>query len=257
MAHWIRFADDGETGFGRLDDGVITVHRGDMFGKTEPTSRILPLTAVRLLPPATPSKTIALWNNFHALAAKLGVPVPQEPLYLLKAGSSLLAPGEPIRRPASYAGRVGYEGELGIVIGKRCQAVSEDEAGPCIFGYTCVNDVTASDLITKDPTFAQWARAKSFDGFTPFGPAIATGLDPDSLVVRTVLDGQERQNYRISDMVFPPHRLVSLLSHDMTLLPGDLICCGTSLGIGSLKGPRNTIEIVIAGIGTLSNEFEG
>lgn len=257
MPHWIRFAHDGEVGFGRLEGDVVTIHRGEMFGIAEPTPRSLPLAMVRLLTPSAPSKTIALWNNFHALGAKLGVPLPEEPLYLLKASSSLLAPGGTIRRPTSYAGRVSYEGELGIVIGKACKDASEDDAERCIFGYTCVNDVTAADLIDKNPTFTQWARAKSFDGFGPFGPVIAAGLDPDGLVVRTILNGQERQNYPIGDMVFAPRRLVSRLSHDMTLLPGDLICCGTSLGVGTIKGPRSTIEIVIEGIGTLRNVFEG
>jgi 2-keto-4-pentenoate hydratase/2-oxohepta-3-ene-1,7-dioic acid hydratase in catechol pathway len=257
MPHWVRFEHDCGVGFGTLHGQVVIPHRGDMFESPEPMSRALPLAAVRLLAPAVPTKTIALWNNFHALAAKLGVPIPEEPLYLLKANSSLLAPGETIRRPVSYAGRVTYEGELGIVIGKICKDASEDEAARCIFGYTCVNDVTAADLITKDPTFPQWARAKSFDGFGPFGPAIATRLDPESLVVRTILDGQERQNYPIGDMVFAPSRLVSRLSRDMTLLPGDLICCGTSLGVGTIKGPRSTVEIVIAGIGTLTNSFDG
>jgi 2-keto-4-pentenoate hydratase/2-oxohepta-3-ene-1,7-dioic acid hydratase in catechol pathway len=257
MPHWVRFEHHDEIGFGTLDEHVVTAYRGNMFENPEPTSRTLPLSELRLLSPTAPSKTIALWNNFHALAAKLGVPLPEEPLYLLKAGSSLLGPGETIRRPASYAGRVTYEGELGIVIGKACKDASEDDAERCIFGYTCVNDVTAADLIAKDPTFAQWARAKSFDGFGPFGPTIATDLDPNRLVVRTILNGQERQNYPIGDMVFAPPSLVSRLSRDMTLLPGDLICCGTSLGVGAIKGPRSTIEIVIEGIGTLTNLFEG
>ena len=125
----------------------------------------------------------------------------------------------------------------------------------CIFGYTCVNDVTAADIIQKDPTFPQWARAKSFDGFGPFGPVIATNVRPEQLWVRTILNGEERQRYPISDMVFPAATLVSRISHDMTLLPGDVICCGTSLGVGTIKGQRSTIEIEIAGIGTLRNEF--
>ena len=129
-----------------------------------------------------------------------------------------------------------YEGELGIVIGKRCNNIGEDEAGDYIFGYTCVDDVTAADIITKDPTFAQWARAKSFDTFGVFGPVIATGLDPIPALDRTVLDGKERQNYPVSDMIFPPHRLVSYLSRDMTLLPGDVIACGTSVGVSAMRG---------------------
>jgi 2-keto-4-pentenoate hydratase/2-oxohepta-3-ene-1,7-dioic acid hydratase in catechol pathway len=199
---------------------------------------------------------IALWNNFHALAEKLNMPEPEDPLYLLKGGNSFLATGEFIHRPSSYAGKVTYEGELGIVIGKECKDVAESEIAPYIFGYTCVNDVTAVELIAKDKTFAQWVRAKSFDTFGAFGPVVTTGLDPMTLTVRTVLNGQERQNYPVNDMIFPPLRLVSLISYDMTLYPGDVIACGTSIGVGSMKEPSNTIEVSIEGIGNLSNVFE-
>ena len=149
-----------------------------------------------------------------------------------------------------------YEGELGIVIGRHCCAVSEAESQNHIFGYTCVNDVTAADLINKTPSFPQWTRAKSFDGFGAFGPTIATGLEPTALRVRTILNGEERQNYSLSDMIFPPLRLVSLISQDMTLVPGDVIACGTSVGVGTMREPRNTVEVSIEGIGTLSNVFE-
>jgi len=255
MAHWVRFSRAGVTGFGTLDGDIITVHTGDMFNGARPTGESVPLSGVALLAPTEPTKVIALWNNFHALAAKLNSPVPADPLYLLKAGSSLTSPGATVRRPSSYDGKVVYEGELGIVIGKKATNVSEEEADAYIFGYTCVNDITAADIINKDATFAQWVRAKSFDGFGPFGPAVVTDVDPAGLSVRTVLNGQERQNYPISDMVFSARQLVSRISHDMTLNPGDVICCGTSIGVGTMKEPSNAVEIVIEGIGTLSNTF--
>ncbi|CEJ11183.1 Homoprotocatechuate catabolism bifunctional isomerase/decarboxylase [bacterium YEK0313] len=254
-ARWLRFTRGGRDGFGTLADRTITVHAGCMFSGSAPTGDTLDLAEVTLLAPVTPSKIIALWNNFHALAAKLAVPVPPEPLYLMKAPSSITAHGATVSRPASYGGRVVYEGELGIVIGRACSAVSTAEAGACIFGYTCVNDFTALDLINADPTFSQWVRAKSFDGFGPFGPVVATGLAPEGLTVRTLLDGEERQNYPVADMIFKPHELVSRISHDMTLLPGDLICCGTSLGVGTIKPRASTIEVSIDGIGTLTNGF--
>ncbi len=253
---WTRFKHGGQTGFGTLEADTITLYKGDLFGDAQATSRTLALSEVKVLQPTNPGKMVALWNNFHALAEKLNVPEPEEPLYLLKGGNSFLATGETIRRPSSYDGKVTYEGELGIVIGKECKEVAEADIGPYIFGYTCVNDVTAVELINKDSTFAQWVRSKSFDTFGVFGPVIATGLDPMGLSVRTVLNGQERQNYRVSDMIFPPLRLTSLISHDMTLYPGDVIACGTSLGVGSMKEPSNTIEISIEGIGALSNVFE-
>jgi ketopantoate reductase/2-keto-4-pentenoate hydratase/2-oxohepta-3-ene-1,7-dioic acid hydratase in catechol pathway len=255
VAHWIRFERGERTGFGTLEGDTIAVHDGDMFGDPQPTGETVPLAAVTVLTPCAPSKMICLWNNFHELAARLGVPEPAEPLYFLKSPSAFLAHGATIRRPKSYAGNVVYEGELGIVIGRRCSNIGEDEAAGHILGYTCINDVTAADIIPKDPTFAQWARAKSFDGFGVFGPVIATGLDPMSLRIRTVVDGKERQNYPVSDMVFPPHRLVSLLSRDMTLLPGDVIACGTSVGVGAMRAAENAIEITIEGVGTLANSF--
>jgi 2-keto-4-pentenoate hydratase/2-oxohepta-3-ene-1,7-dioic acid hydratase in catechol pathway len=174
----------------------------------------------------------------------------------LKAGNSFLGPNQKIRRPKAYAGKVVYEGELGIVIGKAAANVSEADAAKHIFGYTCINDVTAAEIIQKDKTFPQWVRAKSFDTFGVFGPVIATGLRPETLTVKTVLNGEERQNYPISDMVFQPARLVSMISNDMTLNPGDVICCGTSLGVGTMKDPKNEVSVTIDGIGTLSNVFE-
>ncbi len=253
MTLWVRFEAGGKTGFGALQGGSITVHEGDMFTAPSATGEALALGAVRLLMPSTPSKMICLWNNFHALAAKLGVAEPAEPLYLLKAPSAFMGPEGAIRRPKGYDGKIVYEGELGIVIGRTLTNASEDEAQAGIFGFTCINDVTCADIIQKDPTFPQWARAKSFDTFGIFGPAIATGLDPATLTVRTILNGAERQNYAIADMIFPAATLVSKLSADMTLAPGDVIACGTSVGVGAMKDPMNTVEIVIDGIGTLRN----
>ncbi|MCR4300649.1 MAG: fumarylacetoacetate hydrolase family protein, partial [Sulfuricaulis sp.] len=233
--HWIRFERAGQTGFGTLHDGVIRIHEGNMFADCRATDATVPLTDVTLLTPCVPTKMIALWNNFHALAARLGLTAPSEPLYLLKAPNSFLAGGQSIRVPAAYTGKVVYEGELGIVIGKRASNVSEADAAKFIFGYTCTNDVTAAEIIQKDPTFAQWVRAKGFDTFGVFGPVIATDVDPLELSVKTLVDGKERQNYPVSDMIFKPAQLVSLISRDMTLYPGDVISCGTSVGVGSMK----------------------
>jgi 2-keto-4-pentenoate hydratase/2-oxohepta-3-ene-1,7-dioic acid hydratase in catechol pathway len=252
---WIRFRHEGTTQFGTLEAGTITVFRGDMFGSSTPTGKTIELATVTLLTPCEPSKMICLWNNFHALAAKLDLTEPEEPLYFLKAPNAFLPDGETIRRPKSYDGPVVYEGELGVVIARTCAEISEADAADYIFGYTCVNDVTAAKIIQKDPTFPQWARAKSYDTFGVFGPVIQTNMDPMTVSVRTVLNDAERQNYPMTDMIFPPERLVSLLSHDMTLKAGDIIACGTSIGVGSMKEPSNKIEVTIEGIGTLSNRF--
>jgi 2-keto-4-pentenoate hydratase/2-oxohepta-3-ene-1,7-dioic acid hydratase in catechol pathway len=255
MTQWIRFEQNGQIGFGTLEAGQIAVHEGDMFTGAKPTGQILDLASVKVLIPCVPGKMICLWNNFAANAAKQGLSRPEEPLWFLKSDNAFLAYGEPIRRPPSYSGKIVYEGELGIVIGKRCSNVSEAEAEDCIFGYTCVNDITAIVLINKDASFAQWTRSKSFDTFGAFGPVIATGLDPMTLSVRTVLNGQERQNYPVSDMFFPPAKLVSLLSRDVTMMPGNVIACGTSVGVGTMSKAENIVEITIEGIGTLSNRL--
>lgn len=255
MAKWVRFENGGRVGFGTLDDGIITVYAGDMFDSPQPAGETVELAAVTLLTPCDARQMVCLWNNFAANAAKQNLAQPAEPLWFLKSPSAYLPHRGAIKRPPSYSGRIVYEGELGIVIGKSCANVSEAEAPGYIFGYTCVNDVTAIDLLNKDPSFAQWTRAKSFDTFGAFGPAIAAGLDPMTLHIRTILNGAERQNYPVSDMFFPPARLVSLLSQDVTLMPGDVIACGTSVGVGVMKEAENIVEIAIEGIGALSNTF--
>jgi 2-keto-4-pentenoate hydratase/2-oxohepta-3-ene-1,7-dioic acid hydratase in catechol pathway len=252
---WVRFAHAGQTGFGTIDQNdQIQVHTGDMFAGAQPSGQVLALADVKVLMPTEPTKVIAMWNNFHALAAKLNLQDPPEPLYLLKPANSFLDPGETIRAPRS-GGKVAFEGELAIVIGKTASGVSEADALSHVFGYTCVNDVTQVEILNRDPSFAQWCRSKGFDTFCPFGPYVATGLDPASLTVKTVLNGDVRQDYPISDMRFSVQRLVSLISQDLTLNPGDLILCGTSVGVGSMK-PGSLVEIEIPGIGKLSNRFE-
>lgn len=255
MAKWLRFAHNGASKFGTLANDLINVHVGSMFDNPSPNGEKLLMSDVIISTPTVPTTFIALWNNYHALAAKLNSAIPAEPLYLIKAASSILAHNEVIQAPKHYNGKVVFEGELGIVIGREIHDVSEDQARDAIFGSTCINDVTAAEIITRDATFAQWTRAKSFPTFGAFGPVIATDIDPATLRVRTLLDGVERQNYPCADMIFPPHKIVSLISRDVRLLPGDVIACGTSVGVGSMK-PGVTVEIVIDGIGTLRNVFQ-
>ena len=256
MTQWVRFERDGRIGFGTLDGDTIAVHGGDMFAGAKPTGETLKRSAVKLLAPCEPSKMVCLWNNFHQLAAKNNFAVPPDPLYFLKANNAFCGPDTPIERPKSYSGRIVYEGELGVVIGKKCSMVSEADAPGYIFGYTCVDDVTAVDLLKKDPSFDQWVRAKSFDTFGPFGPVITTGVDPMKLNVRTILNNKEVQNYPVADMFFPPAKLVAMVSRDMTLMPGDIISCGTSLGAGVMPLPTNVIDVVIDGVGSLRNPFD-
>src|SRR4029077_419317 len=155
MKKWIRFRHAGATGFGVLTPGGISAHDGEMFGRNAPNGKTLALSEGELLAPRAPSQNVALWNNFHALAAKLNQPEPPEPLYLLKATTSITTPGAVIRRPSHEDGKTTYEGELCIVIGKTCARVSPAEADGFIFGYTCVNDITANDILTSDPSLPQ------------------------------------------------------------------------------------------------------
>ena len=256
MAVWVRFEREGGAGFGTLENGMVAVHRGDMFGGADATGETVALEAVRLAAPVQPPKMLALWNNFRALGQKLGLSAPPEPLWFIKANSSYAGPDAVVRRPPGYDGKVVFEGELGIVISKTLRNAGPEEAEAGVFGYTCINDITASDILNKDQSFAQWTRAKSYDGFSPLGPAILTGVRPETLSVRTVLNGSERQNYPISDMVFTVPELVSRLSRDVTLVAGDVICCGTSVGVGAMREARNTVEVTIEGVGTLRTVYE-
>jgi 2-keto-4-pentenoate hydratase/2-oxohepta-3-ene-1,7-dioic acid hydratase in catechol pathway len=246
--NWARI----QTQDGRVLTGVID---GDMFhpraslGAETPDGGPEPMADATLLAPCLPGKFIGLWNNFHAAAAKNGWATPTHPLYFLKPLTSLAGHGATVTIPADV-GRVLFEGELGIVIGQTCHNVDPEAATKAILGYTCVNDLTAIDILNADPTFAQWTRAKGFDGFGVIGPVIATGLDWRDLTIRTLVNGRERQSYPASDMILPPAEIISRLSTDMTLHPGDIIACGTSLGSRPVKD-GDAVAVVIDGIGTV------
>lgn len=257
VTRWIGFRHDGQPGFGRLDGETIVVFEGDLFGALAPTGRTLPLAEVQLDLPCRPSKMIALWNNFGGLMEKQGLARPEAPLFLMKPANTFRPSGATVTVPEA-SGRALYEGELGIVIGrvdgKPGRDLSEEEAAAHVFGFTCINDVTSAAILKADASFTQWTRAKGLDGFGPFGPVIATGLDPATLTVRTLVNGRERQNFPIADMLIPVNRIVALLSQGMTLEPGDVIACGTSVGSGPIPNGA-VVEVAIEGIGTLSNRF--
>ena len=251
---WLRFLHHGAPTFGVLAGDQVAVHRGDPFAGAEATGEQLPLAGLVWLPPCQPGKIIGLWNNFRAAAEKNGWATPAEPLYFLKSPGSALGHDGRIPVPDAYDGRVVYEGELAVVIGRRARAVSVADAPGHVLGYSCANDVTALELLHRDASFPQWTRAKSFDGFGAFGPVIETDFDPSGATLRTLVGGRERQNYALSDMFFGPAELVSRISQDMTLEPGDVILCGTSLGVLPMKA-GTTVEVVIEGVGTLANTY--
>jgi 2-keto-4-pentenoate hydratase/2-oxohepta-3-ene-1,7-dioic acid hydratase in catechol pathway len=254
MAQWIAFFHGGKPGFGQVVGDRVRIYEGEMFFAPREAGTEVALADISLDLPCRPGKFFALWNNYHAQAAKQNLAIPAEPLYFVKTPNSFSAHEHAVPQPVGYDGRVVYEGELGVVIGRRCKNANEEQAGQAIFGYTCINDITALDLIARDASFAQWTRAKCFDGFGVIGPVIATGLDWKSLNVRTLLNGRERQNYPCSDMIFSPEKIVSAISQDMTLEPGDVIACGTSLGVLPMK-PGAVVEVQIDGIGTLRNRY--
>ena len=206
-----------------------------------------------MLPLTTrPTKIVGVGLNYRAHAAEMGKPLPDEPLLFLKPPSALIGPDEPIVRPPGYA-RVDYEGELGVVIGRRARRVAREQALDHVAGYTCVNDVTVRDLQKKD---VQYTRAKGFDGFCPVGPRVVAGLDPGRLRIETRVNGQTRQSSSTSDLIFSVPELVAFISGVMTLEEGDIISTGTPPGVGNLE-PGDLIEIEIEGIGILRNPVIG
>jgi 2-keto-4-pentenoate hydratase/2-oxohepta-3-ene-1,7-dioic acid hydratase in catechol pathway len=211
--------------------------------------RALPISAVRLLAPVEPSKIVCIGRNYAAHAAELGNEVPKEPLIFLKPPSAIVGPDEPIITPV-YSQRVEHEGELAIVIARRCAHLSDsDDPLSYVLGYTCLNDVTARDLQKAD---VQFTRAKGFDTFCPVGPHIETQLDSSNVLVETRVNGSLRQSGSTSLMVYPPAFIVRWLSRMMTLNPGDLIATGTPSGVGPLV-PNDTVEVSVTGVGVLRN----
>ena len=218
-----------------------------------------PLPELKLLAPVLPSKIVCVGRNYRDHAAELGNEVPKEPLLFLKPLSSLLGSGGVIVMP-SISGRVDYEGELGIVIGRRCRNLGPDEdVRPYIRGYVCVNDVTARDLQKSD---GQWTRGKGFDTFCPTGPIVSDEIDPcgfedaaaQPVTVITRLNGAVKQQGSTRDLIFPIPELLRYITAFLTLEPGDLIPTGTPAGVGAVN-PGDRIQIEIDGLGVLENEF--
>ena len=208
-----------------------------------------PLSSVRLLAPVEPGKIVCVGRNYAAHAAELGNEVPKEPLIFLKPSTSVVGPFEAIVL-TKYSQRVEHEGELGLVIGRRCSHLNDQEnALSFVFGYTCVNDVTARDLQKSD---VQFTRAKGFDTFCPVGPHIESEIRPEDLLVETLLNREVRQSGRTSLMVYPPAFIVRWISRMMTLEPGDLIATGTPAGVGPLTA-GDVVDVRIEGIGVLRN----
>lgn len=208
-----------------------------------PTGEAVAARDSTLLAPVSPRKILGIGKNYRAHAEEMGGEPPKEPLVFAKLPSSIIGPGEAVVLPPESA-RVDYEGELGIVIGRRARRVSRGEALSAVFGVTALCDVTARDFQLSD---GQWTRAKSFDTFCPVGPEVVTGLDPDALSLELTVDGEVRQRGHTRDMVFDVPALVAYASSFCTLEPGDLIATGTPEGIGPLSS-GNQVAVTIQGI---------
>ena len=233
---------------GVLDGSDVRMLKGDVFGDFEPGDGVASVDDVKLLAPIAPSKIVALGLNYRDHAEEVGLRIPKEPLIFLKPSTAVIGPEEPIRYPR-MAAQVDYEGELGIVIGRKARDIGLHDTRAHILGYVCFNDVTARDLQKTD---RQWTRAKGFDTFAPLGPWIETDLDPCDLTVETFLNGERRQYSHTKNLIFDCFEVVSFVSQVMTLLPGDVIATGTPAGIGAMSvGDR--VDVVIEGIGTLTN----
>ena len=258
MEKWARFAISGDIKFGKISNNGedIIIYEGDLFNNPLKTNDSVSIDSVSLLSPCSPSKMIALWNNYKALADEKSLSYPKTPLYIFKSPTSFAGPNDHIDHPKNYDGDVFFEGELGIVIGKTIKDLDNiNDSRNAIFGFTCINDVTAFGLLKNDPNFDQWTRCKGFDNFGVFGPYIATGIDEKKLFVKTIIDdNEEKQNYPVSDMMFSAEEIVMYLSQNMTLYAGDVICVGTSQGLGPMKKGCK-VSVYIDPIGVLDNTY--
>lgn len=248
MAAIGRFQKGDDIFYAKVVDGEIFRALGDVFGSPSFERKPIKLKGVRTLTPVTPSKVIAVGLNYADHARETGKPLPREPLFWLKATTSLIPDGGKIDIPFANH-RTDYEAELAIVIGRRVRNVTPAAASRYIFGYTAAEDITDRTIQNSE---TQWARAKSFDTFTPLGPYVETKLDPQAVNIQLFQNGQLRQNSNTSELIFDCYRLVSFISTNMTLLPGDVILTGTPSGIGPItSGDR--LEVRIQGLAPLVN----
>ncbi len=243
-----RFEYKGAVHYGIIEGDVIVELTGLTSGTAKGGENTFSMSTVRLLSPTAPLKVVAVGLNYLDHAKEVGMEVPDEPILFIKPSTSVIGPDDEIIMPKASR-RVDYEGELAVIMGKRAKDVAPQDAKGYIFGYTCLNDVTARDLQIKD---VQFTRSKSFDTFCPIGPWVETELDPSSVDIETRLNGKTVQSSSTSMMKWGAYALVSFISGVMTLFPGDVIATGTPPGIGPMA-PGDQVEVIISGIGTLRN----
>lgn len=250
MGKFVRFLNtEGKPAYGFVnsENNFIEIE-GDITTQYKLTDRVVESGAVRILPPSSPTKIVAVGLNYREHAKEMEMKQPKEPLIFIKTSNTLIGHMDGIIYP-EMAGQLDYEAELAIIIKHDIRNISEDEVRHNILGYTCFNDVTARDLQAKD---GQWTRAKCFDTFGPAGPYFTDDINPDKAAVRLYLNGELKQDANTSSFIFKTKKLVSYISKIMTLYRGDIIITGTPSGIGPMK-KGDTVEVEIEGIGKLTN----
>lgn len=248
---FLRYEYEGKNSYGVLKGETVYPVAGDIFTGFTVKEVGVSLSEVKLLVPCEPTKIIAVGLNYSEHAKEMKEEQRKDPVLFTKPTTALLADGGTICWPKQSA-QVDYEAELAVVIGKTADNISPSEAKDYIFGYTCMNDVTARDLQKLD---GQWTRAKGFNTFAPMGPFIETEVDVSALDIRLEVNGEVRQSGNTSMMMFSPAELVSFVSGIMTLLPGDVITTGTPAGIGPMNH-GDKVSVIIESIGTLTNYME-
>ncbi len=246
-----RFFGEGRGFVGVIDAEKGVIREVDDHFRREPTGRLHIFGGVKVLPPISPSKIVCVGLNYADHARELGMNPPDEPLIFLKPPSAVVGELDAIVFPAT-SNWIEYEGELAVVIGKKCSRVAKSRAQAHVLGYTAFNDVTARDLQKKD---GQWTRSKGFDTFAPMGPWIVTAdevVDGSSLAIKTYVNLEKKQDSNTSNFIFDIPELIEFISGVMTLMPGDVIATGTPPGVGPLKH-GDEVSVEIEGVGKLNN----
>ena len=247
-----RFSNGSEPRYGIVDGPELVVLAKHPLVSLETTGDRVAIKDVKLLAPTLPSKIVCIGMNYAAHAAEINQDVPDEPLMFFKPNSTVIGPGDAVVLPRQ-SDRVEIEIELAIVIGKLAKDITREQAAEHIWGFTIANDLTARDLQFSD---LQWARSKGFDTFCPLGPWIETEFVPDDQLIESRVNGETRQRGLVTDMITDPYSLVSYVSENVTLLPGDVIITGSPSGVSGIAH-GDVIECEIEGIGTLINPVVG
>lgn len=247
---YARYERQGMVSYGLVEGDTIKRLEGDIFSEYKVTGESYQLSEIRLLAPVMPSKIVAVGINYRDHATEMKLELQEDPVLFIKPATAVIGPEDNIIMP-QMSKQVDYEAELALVIGKKAKNVEPEAALEYVLGATCLNDVTARDLQSKD---GQWTRAKSFDTFAPMGPFIVTGADYNNIDIELVLNGETKQKSNTKYFIANAQKIVSYISKIMTLNPGDVIATGTPSGVGPMKS-GDVVEVRLAGIGVLRNHL--